>query len=161
MTRVIPKGHIAAALFLFCIFAVYGYQATLIDVFPGQELEPFKPNTLPIGLAGAGMVLCVLRVLQLLRAPAETPAIAFARYDWKRAGFLCLTMLAYELMLVPFGFVLATTIFLAAGFLILGERRVVLLAVFPLVFSLIFYLVMTGALGLYLSPGAWWPGGGA
>lgn len=158
---VIPKGHILAALFLFCVFGAYGYQATMIDVFPGQELEPFKPNTLPLGLAITGMLLCVLRVLQLLRAPAETPAIAFARYDWKRAGFLCLAMFAYELLMVPAGFVLATTLFLGAGFLVLGERRAALLAVFPLVFSLMFYWLMTGAMGLYLAPGAWWPGGSA
>jgi hypothetical protein len=29
----------------------------------------------------------------------------------------------------------------------------------PFVFSLIFYVVMTSGLGLYLSPGTWWPGG--
>lgn len=155
----IPKGHIVAALCLFVVFAAYGLQATTIEAFPGQELEPFKPQTMPLALALAGMVLCVLRVLQLLRAQGATPAVQLSAYDWKRAGYLCLTMLAYEFMLVPFGFVLATTIFLAAGFLILGERRAVLLLSLPFVFSLVFYLVMTGGLGLYLSPGTWWPGG--
>ena len=155
----IPKGHIVAALCLFVLFAAYGLQATTIEAFPGQELEPFKPQTMPLALALAGMVLCVLRVLQLLRVQGEAPSIAFSTYDWKRAGYLCLTMLAYELMFVPLGFVLATTIFLVAGFLILGERRVVLLLSLPFVFSLIFYLVMTSGLGLYLSPGTWWPGG--
>ena len=45
MTR---RGHILAALFLFVLFVAYGLQATMIPSFPGQELEPFKPRTMPV-----------------------------------------------------------------------------------------------------------------
>ena len=64
-------------------------------------------------------------------------------------------MLGYGLLMNPLGFVLATTVFLLAGFVILGERRRVVLLFLPIAFSVFFYLLMTEGLGLYLAPGAW------
>ena len=54
---------------------------------------------------------------------------------------------------MPLGFVLATAVFLCTGFFVLGERRVLLLLLLPVVFTLAFWLVMTRLLGLYLAPG--------
>ncbi len=39
-----------AAIFLLIVFAAYGQQALQIDMFPGQELEPFKPRTMPVSI---------------------------------------------------------------------------------------------------------------
>lgn len=144
-----------APIVLFVLFAAYGYQATLIDVFPGQELEPFKPRTMPLALAVAGMLLCVVQLLQGLRAPAADIHEQL-HYDWPRAGMLVAAMVAYGALFTPLGFIAATSLFLAAGFAILGERRLLLLAVLPLVFTLLFWALMTQALGLYLAPGSWW-----
>jgi putative tricarboxylic transport membrane protein len=145
-----------AALFLFVVFAVYGMQATQIAVFPGQELEPFKPRTMPYALALAGMLLCVLRILQTLRAaPAGT--VDWGSYDWKRAAILCLVMLGYGFLFNRLGFIIATTLFLLAGFFTLGERRISLLLILPVTFSFLFWLTMTELLDLYLATGDWWP----
>lgn len=144
-----------APIVLFVLFAAYGYQATLIDVFPGQELEPFKPRTMPLALAVAGMLLCVVQLLQGLRAPASDIREQL-QYDWRRAGLLVAAMVFYGALFTPLGFVVATSLFLAAGFAILGERRPLLLAGLPLVFTLLFWALMTRALGLYLAPGSWW-----
>jgi putative tricarboxylic transport membrane protein len=145
-----------AALFLFVLFGAYGMQATQIAIFPGQELEPFKPRTLPFALSIAGMMLCVLRVLQTLRAPAGAEP-DWAVFDWKRAGILCVVMLVYGYLFSRLGFLPATVVFLLAGFYTLGERHAAVLVLLPVGFSVLFWLVMTQLLGLYLAPGSWWP----
>lgn len=149
------KGQLLAAIFLGVTFAAYGLAATDIPSFPGQEVEPFKPRTMPVALAAAGLLLCMIRILQLLRTTGAGARIRLTGFDWGPAALLCVAMLGYGLLLNPLGFVIATTIFLAAGFLILGERRPPLLILMPFVFSLAFYLLMTRALGLYLAPGPW------
>ena len=148
-----------AALILLVLFVVYGNLALQIEVFPGQEFEPFKPRTMPITLALSGILLCALRVFQSLRSQA-TDVTDWSGYDWKRAALLCLVMLGYGFAFTPLGFIPATTLFLVAGFFTLGERRKAVLLFLPLAFSLLFWAVMTQVLGLYLAPGDWWPGAG-
>jgi putative tricarboxylic transport membrane protein len=150
------RGQIFAAMCLFVLFAAYGLQATTIPMFPGQEYEPFKPRTMPMILAMAGLLLCVVRIFQLWRMPQPESTVVLAEFDWKSASLLCAVMLAYGFAMTPLGFVAATSLFLAAGFFILGERRLWLLTGLPLLFSLAFYLLMTRVLGLYLSSGLWW-----
>ena len=53
-----------AAIFLLIVFAAYGQQALQIEMFPGQELEPFKPRTMPVALAVSGILLCIIHILQ-------------------------------------------------------------------------------------------------
>jgi putative tricarboxylic transport membrane protein len=147
-----------AAIFLFIVFAAYGQQALQIQMFPGQELEPFKPRTMPVALAVAGMLLCIIHLLQTLRIQSAD-AFTWSAYDWRRAATLCIVMLGYGYAFTPLGFIVATTLFLLAGFLTLGERRIPVLILLPVVFTLSFWGVMTQLLGLYLAPGDWWPGG--
>ena len=141
-----------AALVLLTLFLAYGYQATLIDLFPGQETEAFSPRTMPYVLAAAGVLLSLLQLVRSLRS-APAGSREYTAYDWRRAGLLCVCMLAYGLAFTPLGFVIATALFLAAGFLVLGERRVLVVTLLPAVFSLLFWAVMTRGLGLYLAPG--------
>jgi len=143
-----------AALLLFALFTSYGIEATQIDLFPGQEFEPFKPRTFPYGIALAGMALAAIRVLQTFRK-GEAHDAAVPTYDRKRVAILCIVMVGYGALFVPLGFILATTLFLLASFYTLGERRPTLLVVLPLSFTLLFWAVMTQLLGLYLAPGDW------
>ena len=147
-----------AAILLLIVFAAYGQQALQIEMFPGQELEPFKPRTMPVALAAAGILLCIIHILQTFRDSSVEVAV-WGGYDWRRAGILCVVMLGYGFAFTPLGFIVATTLFLLAGFLTLGERRITLLIILPLIFTLGFWALMTQALGLYLAPGIWWPGG--
>ncbi len=150
------RGHVVASLLLCVLFAAYGMQAMTIPLFPGQELEPFKPRTMPLALTCAGLLLCAVRIVQLLRNRETEPGMSLAAFSWWPAAFLCGVMIAYGFLLSPLGFVASTSLFLATGFLILGERRFGILLSLPLTFSLAFYFLMTRALGLYLSPGSWW-----
>jgi putative tricarboxylic transport membrane protein len=118
--------------------------------------EVFTARTMPIALAIAGILVSGL-ILVLPSAHSgdniKVPAL-FRGLDWKRVGLLALTMLFYGLTIRWLGFVLSTCAFLIAGFWILGERRikVLLLASVPLV--IIFWLLMTKILGVYLDPGS-------
>jgi putative tricarboxylic transport membrane protein len=141
-----------AALVLLAAFLGYGYQATLIELFPGQETEVFSPRTLPYALAAGGILSSILQLLRSLRVPA-TEAPDTTGFDWQRAAMLCVVMLLYGWLFTPLGFVIATTLFLAAGFLILGERRILVLSVLPPLFTVLFWAVMSRGLGLYLAPG--------
>ncbi len=149
------RGNLIATLVLFVLFAAYGLEALTIPLFPGQEDEPFEPRTMPLALAVAGLLLTGMRALQLSAIKHVDNGPARGSLNWQPAIRLCLAMLAYGFLMVPAGFIVATTLFLLLGFLILGERRRSILLFLPAGFSVAFFLVMTEGLGLYLSSGAW------
>lgn len=141
-----------AAMILLAGFLGYGYQATLIALFPGQETEVFSPRTMPYALAVAGVLVSALQLFRCL-GKSVTKQEVLAGFDWARASLSCLNMVIYGLLFVPLGFIMATALFLACGFAILGERRLLLLTAMPLLFTVIFWALMTRVLGLYLAPG--------
>lgn len=146
------KRDAIAAFVLLAGFLAMGFGITSIELFPGQETEVFSPRTMPAALAVGGGLLCLLRVIQCLRQPEED-ALALDGFDWSRAALLCVAMIGYGLVFDWLGFVLSTAAFLGTGFVVLGERRILVLTLLPLVFTLLFWLVMTRLLGMYLAPG--------
>ena len=141
-----------AAFVLLAGFLAMGLGVTSIELFPGQETEVFSPRTMPAALAVGGVLLCLLRVVQCLRHPEED-SFSLAGFDWTRAALLCVAMIGYGLVFDPLGFILSTALFLGTGFTVLGERRIPVLILLPLGFTLLFWLVMTRLLGMYLAPG--------
>jgi len=73
--------------------------------------------------------------------------------DWSTAILLVIAMFGFGISMKWLGFIVASIIFLLAGFYILGERRVkrMLLAAIPLVFVL--WAIMSLLLGVYIAPG--------
>ena len=65
-------------------------------------------------------------------------------------------MVAYSAMLEPFGFLIATSAFLIAGFFIMGERRKTVLLFASVPVAVVFWFLMTQVLGIYLVPGNLW-----
>lgn len=55
----LTKERLGGLLFLLLSLA-YGYHATQIPGYPGDEYEPFTASTLPYALAGAGALLSLL-----------------------------------------------------------------------------------------------------
>lgn len=150
------RMNFVATLVLFVLFAAYGLEALTIPLFPGQEDEPFKPRTMPVALALVGLLLTGIRAVKLSALTGRHDGPGLGALNWRPVIQLCLAMLAYGFLMVPVGFVVATTFFLVAGFLILGERRRTVLLILPLAFSVVFFLLMTRGLGLYLAPGSVW-----
>jgi putative tricarboxylic transport membrane protein len=63
-------------------------------------------------------------------------------------------MSVYGLSLRPLGFLLSTSLFLMAGFLLLGERRPTWLIGVAVLVTVGFWALMSLGLGVFLSP---WP----
>lgn len=143
------RDRVGAMIFLI-VCLCYGYQTTQIPLFPGDEYEPFTARTLPTLLTFIGIGLSLLL---LVMGQPDVKSGAVMDFNWKLLiGFLSL-MALYGVGLTYIGFVLATSLFLLAGFYLLGERRktVLLGASFP--FVLAFYLLLTQGLDIYLEPG--------
>jgi putative tricarboxylic transport membrane protein len=141
-----------AALGFVAFSIAYGWQATGIDIFPGQEYEPFTPQTFPLALSVIGAILGLAQAAKSLRAP-EAEIRSWRGYDWPRVGLLLLTMVAYGATFTWLGFLVSTMLFLTAGYLILGERRPVVIGSASVLVTVGFWLIMTKLLGIYLAPG--------
>ncbi len=145
----IAKDRIGGLIFL-ALSIGYGFSITLIPMYPGDEYEIFTAKTLPTALAILGGILS----LGLLFASRNESKEGLPDLDWAVALKLLALMVGYGVILETLGFMIATTIFLLAGYWLLGERRKILLffCSFPLV--VFFWYVLTQLLDIYLAPGA-------
>ncbi|WP_163834181.1 tripartite tricarboxylate transporter TctB family protein [Spartinivicinus ruber] len=132
----------------------YGYCTTLIPDYPGSEFEPVTAKTFPYLLS----VLGCLVALCLLLAPTQQTTNTHVKkntqpFNWYTTTALLVAMAVYGLIVEWLGFILATILFLIAGYRILGEKRikVLLLASVPVV--VIFWVFLTQVLDVYLTPG--------
>ena len=78
--------------------------------------------------------------------------IMFPQSIWAAKASL---MLAYALLLRPIGFVTTTTLFLAFGGIILGERRLVILVSISVFTSFVLWYLVQEVLGIFLRPWPW------
>jgi putative tricarboxylic transport membrane protein len=143
------RDRVGAMIFLL-VCLCYGYQTSQIPLFPGDEYEPFTARTLPTLLTFIGIGLSLLL---LVTGQPDVKSGAVIEFNWKLLIAFLVLMALYGVGLTYIGFVLATSLFLLAGFYLLGERRVKVLlgASFPFVIA--FYLLLTQGLDIYLEPG--------
>ncbi|MGI9436067.1 MAG: tripartite tricarboxylate transporter TctB family protein [Geminicoccaceae bacterium] len=146
---------------LFC--GVYGYAAFFgMDHLlpPIMQRAPVWPSSFPKILSAVG-VFTALAVL-LTSAPSSAvdsneSGIDYRKlheYKYGQAILLISSMIAYALLLRPIGFVAATTLFLAGGSFILGERRFHLMIPIALIGAVAVWYLVQVVLGIFLSP---WP----
>lgn len=142
--------YIALCLLAFSIG--YGYLAWMHPLLPFEVRMPFKPNTMPLGLAAIGIVLSTLLLLLPSANELEKDAEGWRGFAWGQALILVGMMVVYAITLRPLGFIASTSLFLIAASRLLGETRwirSILTAVISA--SLIWYLVDV-VLGIYLVP---------
>lgn len=149
------KDRIGGLIFLVLSMA-YGYSATFIPALPGEEMEPLTPRSFPYALAFFGCLFSLFLILKSGVQQDDHAAFNWQQYDWKLTGSLLLLMLVYGFLLSPLGFLVATLLFLIAGYYLMGERsiKVLLLASVPLVF--VFWILLSKILGVYLEAGTLW-----
>ncbi|MCH8177597.1 MAG: tripartite tricarboxylate transporter TctB family protein, partial [Proteobacteria bacterium] len=125
---------IAGIFLLVCL--IYGYTAFVTmeaNLLPFELNMTFLPNTMPKVLSVLGVIVGLVVIVQSdPKADAEIDAGEIdyrnmRQYKLAQALFLLGLMVAYALLLRPIGFLAATTLFLAGGSVILGERKYIVL----------------------------------
>ena len=145
----LTKERIGAMFFL-VLSIVYGYLAYQIKLYPGDELDAMTARTLPFFLSGLGILLSLVL---LATGKQEVHGASIAGLDWKPVILLMLLSLVYGIALDWLGFLISTTLFLIAGFWILGEKRLKILLMVAVPFVFIFWFGLTQMLDIYLAPG--------
>lgn len=149
---------IAMVILLICL--AYGYAAffTMDDLLPPiMRRSPIWPSSFPKVLA-IGAILMSLSILLGLEKSQDTtkePDIDLKRlgdYNVGQAVMLLALMVAYALLLRPFGFIASTFLFLTVGSFILGERRFVLMAVVAAIAAGSIWYLVDAVLGIFLNP---------
>jgi len=108
-------------LILLAASTMFGVQAQ--DFSPAADAAEIGPASgrLLLAAAFAGSLIAILMLL----SPGKThrSLSVTLRYFWPQLAGLGILMIAYAFALEPVGFFLATSLFMALGSLLLGERR--------------------------------------
>ena len=143
------------ALIMLLFSISYGLSATNIPLTFLSQQETFTARTMPYALAVLGVVLCLAILVSPTVDPVGKTSLAEETegMDWTTAILLVITMFLFGISMKWLGFIIASTLFLLAGFYILGERRIryMLFAAIPLV--LVLWAIMSLLLGVYIAPG--------
>jgi putative tricarboxylic transport membrane protein len=133
-------------LLLFCV--TYGLLSQDIRLLPFQANASFTARTMPEVLSVMGIALS----LWVIALPSSHEKPEFAGYKWTTFVLFLASMSIYGLTIRPMGFIVSTSAFLIFGFVLLGERKplILFLVAVPLVF--LFWLLMTKGLNIYLAP---------
>ena len=154
------------ALGMLAFSSAYGYLALTYRILPFEQFLAMKPNTLPIGLAVAGVVCSVAlllipegqdssssevnKVIGSDQKYLESPE----NYEWGKGIGLLILAVIYALSLRQAGFLIATSLFLSIGGLILGERKVLILLPVSCTASFLVWYLVDEVLSIFMRP---WP----
>lgn len=147
------------ALIFLAFFTAYAVFAWQIPLLPFEEMDAVNSASIPKVYAVLGLIFSLLAVLaQVIKRQYQQDGgwPTLERKSVGQTAILLVLMWVYTALLEPVGFLLATSAFLSTGFFIMGERRwrVLLLASVPV--AVVFWLIMTKLLGIYLVPGELW-----
>ncbi len=146
----ITKDHIGGLVFL-CLSVAYGYYARDIPLLPGDEFEPFTARSVPNALAWIGGVLSLALIVTAVSDPAQK--LRLTGLDFGLVSKLLILVVMFGLALDWLGFLLATVLFLVAGYWLLGERRPKMLLIASVPFAVGIWFVLTQLLDIYLAKG--------
>ena len=119
-------------------------------------------GSFPKIIAGVGILIGFLLVFVQTTSDkkSEIDLTQIQNYEWKPALALLLMMVAYSLLLRPFGFLITTFSFLILSSIILGEKRKPLLVIISLLCAFGIWYLVQEVLGIYLRPWPWFLSGG-
>lgn len=151
--RLIDNKQRLGAFLLLAFSIAYFRLAISIPLDSAAADEVFSARTLPVGLAVATILLSLMQLCM----PADADdriSVAAKGLRWRPAILLVLLMAGYALTFDFLGFLLASVAFLQAGFMILGERRIVRSFVVSAGLVIFMWLLLTQVFGLFLDDGA-------
>ena len=152
------------ALGLLAFSSGYGYLAFTYRILPFERFLAMKPNTLPIGLAVAGMICSIALLLmpegqdsesreektvlgsdhKYLESPGD--------YEWGKGVALLVLAVVYTLSLRQAGFLLSTSMFLIIGGVMLGERKYWILVPVSCFASFLVWYLVDEVLTIFMRP---------
>jgi putative tricarboxylic transport membrane protein len=136
----------ATVLVLLAASTVFGVLASDVGGLVGQAEAGTASHRLLLATALAGSLIAVLMLLspgKNHRSLAST-----LRAGWWQIPGLALLVLLYALVLKSLGIFIATSLFLAAGFLLLGERHLWRLLVASIPAAALLALLMHAVFGI-------------
>ena len=152
------------ALGLLAFSSGYGYLAFTYRILPFERFLAMKPNTLPIGLAVAGMI-CSIALLLMPEgqdsASAEEKTVLGSDhkylespgdYEWGKGVALLVLAVVYALSLRQAGFLLSTSMFLIIGGIMLGERKYWILVPVSCFASFLVWYLVDEVLTIFMRP---------
>ena len=146
----LSKDRIGGVLLLaFCI--TYGFLSQNITLLPIQAKAAFTARTMPEVLMVLGIGLSLLVII----FPGSHDRPQLAGFKWGAAALFLILMSAYGLTIRPLGFLLSTSLFLIAGFAMLGERSIVKLLLVSVPLVVAFWVLMTQGLDVFIEPLPW------
>ncbi len=141
------KDRIGGVLLLvFCL--TYGLLSQQITLLPFQENVAFHARTMPEVLSVLGIGLAVLIIV----FPGSDKKLELAGYNWISCALFLGLMSLYGLTIRPLGFILSTSLFLMIGFWLLGERKPLLLILASVPLVVLFWVLMTQGLDVFIEP---------
>ena len=140
------------ALLMLAFSVGYGYLAWTHPLLPFEARQPFKPNTLPMGLVVLAAALSLATLVYESSDDLPEDATGWRNFEWRTAGLLVALMIGYTILLRPAGYIFATTAFLVGGAILLGERKYGVLITIALITSVLTWLIVQRGLGIYLVP---------
>ena len=143
------------ALIMLLFSAAYGLLSTQIHLTFLSHQETFTARTMPYALAVMGVFLSLAILVSPTVDSAGEKSLAEETkgMDWSTAILLVVLMLVFGLTMKWLGFILASIIFLLAGFWVLGERRKKKMFFTAISLVLIMWGIMSLLLGVYIAPG--------
>lgn len=146
-----------ALLVLLGIFLIYG----ILDMEIADDSELFGPRAFPWIVAGFCFLIAALLAIHILRNP-ELPEPLVDQHgrpyrrpasNWRAAGITIGSFVAFAVLLIPAGWIIAGAIVFWGVTIGLGSTRYVQNLLIGLAGSSIIQLVFGGLLGLTLPPG--------
>ena len=148
------------ALFFLLVAAIYGYTAFFVmdaSLLPFAKNSSIWPSTFPkvVSILAIFIGLCLIKSsLKQTALEAQELMSELKGYEWTPVIIFIVMMVAYALLLRPFGFILSSISFLVIGGVVLGEKRYLTLALVSGAFSVGIWYLVQEVLGIFLKP---WP----
>lgn len=146
---------IAFVFLLICM--IYGYTAYFTmdaSLPPFMQRNPIWPSTLPklLTILGIGAGLLVLFSKPMKPSDDGINYHRLGDYEIGKALFLMGLMVLYAVALRPVGFLIATSVFLAVGGFVLGERKIHWLVLIAITAAGLIWFLVQEVLGIFLRP---------
>lgn len=143
----ISKDRLGGLLLLaFCV--AYAFLSQQIRLLPFQENVAFHARTMPEVLSVLGIGLSVI----VIAFPGSKKQLDFTGFDWVKVILFLALMSAYGFTIRSFGFIASTSLFLMIGFWLLGERRPLYLVAVAVPLVVLFWVLMTQGLDVFIEP---------